>query len=89
MTISHYAYSLKQTEATIPYEIEVVREYVPLIEEVEFCVVLREKVDLAATGPNEETIKDIGEDIGKYNYVNKSPSGLLNLPIGFQELYRK
>ena len=89
MVISHYAYSEKQTNATIPFEMEIVREYVPIIKDIEFCVVLRTKVDLTAIGPNEETIKDIGNDIGKYDYNNSVPSIPLDLPPGFKELHRK
>jgi len=85
MTISHYAYSLKQAEATIPYEIDIVQEYVPKIETIEFCVVMRTKVDLNAVGPNEKTIKEIGNDVGEYGYVESAPQRLLDLPPGFTE----
>ena len=89
MTISHYAGSVKSSEVTIPYEIEGTANHVPYIEDAEFCVVVRKKVDLTATGVNQKEIKDIGEDIGKYKYTNSSPSTLFDLPPGFQELYKK
>ena len=88
MTISHYAYSLKQTEATIPYEIDIVSEHVPKISDVDFCVVIRTKVDLTAPNVNEKTIEDIGRDVGEYNNVNSVPSKPLSLPPGFTELYK-
>lgn len=88
MTISHYAYSSKQTTATIPYEIDIVSEYVPKVNNVDFCEVIRTKVDLTAIGVNGQTIEDIGNDIGKYKYANNVPSTPSDLPPGFQEFYR-
>ena len=87
MTISHYAYSSKQTQATIPYTLEIASEYVPTVD-VDFCVVIRTKVDLTATGPNEKTINDVGNDIGEYNYLDSVPSKPNDLPPGFTELYK-
>lgn len=87
MTISHFAYSYKATEASLPYEIEVIKEHIPRVKEIEFCVVLREKIDLTATGANGEIIKDVGEDIGKYQYLDQSSSPPCDLPPGFQVLY--
>jgi hypothetical protein len=88
MTISHYAYSLKQTEATLPYEIEIVSENVPAITDIDFCVVVRTKVDLTATGINGKIIEDIGEDVGQYSHVNSAPSRTTDLPLGFTEFYK-
>ena len=88
MTISHYAYSLKQTEATVPYEIDIVSEHVPEISDIDFCVVIRTKIDLTAPNVNEKTIEDIGGDIGKYSNTNSVPSKPLDLPLGFTELYK-
>ena len=89
MTISHYAYSLKQTEATIPYEIEIVSEHVPQISDIDFCLSIRTKIDLTAYGANGEVIKDIGSDVGEYHYVDKIPSRPTSLPPGFNEFYRE
>jgi len=88
MTISHFAYAPKQTEATIPYTIEIMSEHVPIISDIDFCVVIRTKVDLTATGPDGKIKEDIGNDIGEYDYSNNSPSRPLDLPLGFQELYK-
>jgi len=88
MTISHYACSTKKTEATLPYEIDIVQEYVPQISEIDFCIVMRTKIDLTATGPNEKIIEDIGEDIGEYTYTNNAPPRPLDLPPGFTEFYK-
>lgn len=89
MTISHYAESVKATESTVPFEIEGVTKHIPIIEDPIFCTVIRKKVDFTAVGPNSNRIKDIGKDIGKYNYVDSTPKTPLDLPPGFQELYKK
>ncbi len=86
MIISHFAYSSKQTEATIPYTIEIVKEFVPQVN-IDFCVVVRKKIDLMAIGPNSKTIEDIGKDIGQYNYTDSVPVITADLPAGFTELY--
>ena len=88
MTISHYAGAYLSTEATIPFDVEIVRDHVPKINNIDFCVVMRTKVDLDAIGPNEGIIKELGDDTGKYNYKNSVPSIPLDLPSGFQELYK-
>jgi hypothetical protein len=87
MTISHFAYSSKQTEAVIPYTIEIVKEFVPKVN-IDFCVVIRKKIDLTAIGPNSNVIESIGKDIGKYNYADSVPSRLSDLPPGFVEFYK-
>ena len=88
MTISHYACNVISSMAPIPFTFEGVEKYVPIIKDVEFCTVIRKKVDLTAIGQNSEVIKDIGEDIGKYNYVNSVPKSPVSLPQGFQEIYK-
>lgn len=88
MVISHYAYSLKQTEATIPYTIDIISEHVPQISDIDFHVAIRTKVNLTATGSNGKIIEDIGDDVGEYNYQNSVPSKLTDLPPGFTELYK-
>lgn len=88
MTISHFAYAPKQTEATIPYAIDIVSEYVPSINSIDFCVVIRTKVDLTAPGINEKTIEGIGNDIGEYDYTDNVPAKPLDLPPGFTQFYK-
>ena len=88
MTISHFAYSPKQTEATLPYSIDIVSEHVPTISEIDFCVAIRTKVDFTAPGVNSRTIEEIGNDIGEYKNADSVPSRPLDLPIGFTELYK-
>ena len=59
MTISHFACSLKSTQATIPYEIESTEKRIPYIPPLEFSMVIRKKVDLTAIGVNEKIITQI------------------------------
>ena len=89
MTISHYVGSPKATMATLPFIIEGVSSHIPFIEEPEFCIVIRKKVDLLAVGPNTKVIKDIGSDIGKYDDKDNVPKCPLTLPPGFQEVYKQ
>ena len=89
MTISNFASALKSTEATIPFDLVSVEEHVPANIDVDFCITIRKKVNLTATGATGKTRTGIGEDIGEYNYTDNVPSRPLDLPPGFQELYRK
>ena len=89
MTISHYADSEKSSEVIISFDFEGMEQHTPFIEDVDFVIAVRKKIDLTATGPNEKTVKDIGEDVGKYKYVDKVPKRPLDLPPGFQELYKQ
>jgi len=88
MTVSHYTDSIKGSTTTLPFTFEAVEKYVPSIN-VDFCTVIRKKVDLTAVGPNEKTITDIGNDVGSYKYTNKSPRRPSELLSGFKELYKR
>jgi hypothetical protein len=88
LTIYHYTCSINSTQFNIPFQIEGVESFVPNINDPEFCVVTRQKASLMATGSNSTIIKNIGKDIGKYKYTDNVPSSLVDLPPGFQELYR-
>lgn len=88
MTISHFADSVKSTEATIPFEIEGVNDHIPQIEDTDFCTVVRKQVNLTATGVNENARKNVGEDIGEFGHKDNVPPRTLDLPPGFRELFR-
>ena len=88
MTISHYADALKSTEATVPYEIVVLKEHVPRLVDTDFCLVVRKKVNLTAIGVNGKNRTDIGDDLGRDNYKDSVPPRPLDLPPGFNELYK-
>lgn len=87
MTISHYSYCDFSADVTLPYSIEVVDNHVPYIKDVDYCIAIKEKENLIGVGVNAQTIKDIGDDVGKYTYSNCSPSRTLDIPIGFKEFY--
>jgi len=87
MTISHLAGAVKSASVELPYLIEGVDTHVPEIADVEFCVVSREKVDLTATGVNENIKKNIGEDVGEYKHTDNVPPPPSDLPPGFTEIY--
>ena len=94
MTISHFAgsgsgTSAKSAQATLPFTVEGTAKHVPHIEDVEFAVVIGKRIDLKATGVNENIQKNIGEDIGEYDYKNNVPPRPLDLPPGFTELYKE
>ena len=89
MTVSHYADSVKQTSATIPYEIEAVEKHVPEVENVEFSPVIRKKADFTGIGVSGGVIKDIGRDNGKYDYKESVPKPPPDLPPGFQEVHKQ
>ena len=88
MSISHFASSTKATEATIDFTFEGTAKHVPYIEDEEFCIVVRKKVNMTAMGPNERAITDVGEDVGAYKYIDSVPTRLSELPPGFKELYK-
>jgi len=88
MTISHYAFAPKQTEVSIPFSFDSVNEHVPKSISVEFGIAVRKQIDLDGIGPNGKRIEDIGNDIGEYNYKDKSPSVPKDLPPGFREVYK-
>ena len=88
MVISHYADNLKSTEATIPFTIEGSNKHVPQIGDVEYYLASRKEVDLTAIGVNSNIIGNSNKDIGKCEYKDSLPKEMLDLPPGFQELYK-
>lgn len=87
LVISHYVGAYKTSENEIPFVITGTSNFVPLMNEVGFCVSVRKKVDFMASGVNQKIIRDNGRDVGNSN-VNSVPSVSPELPIGFQEVYR-
>jgi len=87
LTISQFADAVKPYEDVLPFSISVAVEHAPYIEE-EMIVVIREKVDLAAVGPNDVLLKNIGKDNGGENYIDKKPYRPKDLPPGFEEALR-
>lgn len=89
LAISHYVDVLRSSQETIPFTIEGTSKHVPSIGDVEFPVSIRKKVNMVAVGPNEKAIKDVGQDIGKYNYADRVPTCPPDLPPGFEELHKQ
>lgn len=85
LVIPHMFDGNVSNSSTISFTIEIVDKHVPYLQE-EFMVVIREKVDASATGPNAQTITDVGEDMGKLDYKKKVPHRPWDLPEGFVEL---
>jgi len=73
-------------DSNIPFTITILDKHVPYINQEEFMVVIRERIDVTARGPHETTLNNLGDDIGRENYKNKVPYRPLELPPGFQEL---
>jgi len=88
MTVSHFANGTKSTEATIPFLIEGSAENVPSIQDVDFCLTIRKKINATAIGPNGKEIKDKGSDFGRGSYKGDKPTRPLDFPPGFTELYK-
>ena len=89
ITISHYDGFVSAYGLQIPYIIEGVEKHIPdYIENIEFCNVIRKKINLGSIGPNCQAISKASDDVGKYDQVNKKPSESLDLPPGFKEIYK-
>ena len=88
MTITHYASSVKSGQAILSFSIEGMDSFVTEVKDIEFSVVVRKKIDLTATGVNENIKKNIGEDVGEYKHTSNVPSRPLDLPPGFTEIYK-
>jgi len=89
LIISHLVDSANFTgSSTLSFTISTAEKHVPFLKEEEFMVVVREKVDLSAHGPNDVTIKNIDKDKGKGDYKDKKAYRPSSLPDGFTELKR-
>jgi hypothetical protein len=64
MAIDHYADTIKTAEGEISFQISATNCQIPEIDEVEYAVVIREKVDLTAQGPNDVMTKNRDKDTG-------------------------
>jgi len=87
LTISQFYDASKPYEDVLPFSISVAEEHAPYVQE-DMVVVIREKVDLSATGPNDILLKNIGKDNGGENYIDKKPYRPKELPPGFEEALR-
>jgi len=85
LTITQFYDAILPYSHSFPFEISVAKEHAPYIKE-DMVVVIREKVDLTAVGPNDVTIKNIGKDDGGENYIDVKPYRPKDLPPGFEEV---
>jgi len=89
LTIDHYADVIKNYEGEIEFVISATNCQIPEIEDPEYCVVIREKIDLTAQGPNDVMIKERDKDVGNKDYKDHKPYIPVDLPTGFIELKGK
>lgn len=87
LTICEFSDSVLSNSCTLPFTISVAQEHAPFIQE-NMVVVIRERVDLTATGPNDVILKNIGKDNGGENYIDAKPYRTKDLPPGFEEVLR-
>jgi hypothetical protein len=86
MTIDHYADTIKSAEGEVEFIIYSTNCQIPEIDEVKYSVVIREKVDLTAQGPNDVLIKERDKDNGNKNFKDHKPCIPTDLPPGFIQL---
>lgn len=86
LTILHTWDGVVSNSTTLNFTIDITSGHVPYINEEEFMIVIRERVDATARGTQDITITNVGEDIGKENYNEKVPYRPWELPQGFTEL---
>jgi len=86
IVIQHVYDSVISDEANINFTISFAEGHVPYLENEEFMIVIREKVDATSRGPHDITITNVGKDIGRSNYKNKVPHRPWEFPQGFKEL---
>jgi hypothetical protein len=82
LSIDHYSNAKFSSSTLLGFSIEVSPSTVPLFEEEDFHVVIREKVNLASDGPYENAVTKIGSK----EYENKKINKLKTLPRGFKEI---
>jgi len=86
LAIQHVHDGTVTDQGLLPFTLDIAPGYVPQIEQEEFMIVIREKVDATSRGPYDITITNAGDDIGKPNYTKKVPYRPWELPKGFKEL---
>jgi len=86
MSIRHIHDNAVSDQTTLNFTFDIMDMHAPLIEDEEFVVVIREKVDATSRGPHDVTITNVGDDVGKPNYKKKVPYRPWELPQGFREL---
>ena len=89
LTIDHYSDVIKNAEGEIEFVISSTNCQIPEIDDVEYAVVIREKVDMTAQGPNDVLIKERDKDNGNKNFKEHRACIPTDLPPGFIQLKGK
>ena len=84
MTIDHFSDVIKTSQGEIEFIISSTNYQIPEIDEIEYAVVIREKVDLSSHGPNAASIKE--KDIKAKNFKDHKACVPTDLPSGFIQL---
>ena len=86
MTVSDYMDSTLTANEELPFVITPSKKQVPYLNPEDYSLVIREQVDLSATGTHERTIADENKDVGQHNFKNKYPYRPRGLTSDFKEL---
>lgn len=89
MVIQHLFDGTLSGSSDLPFELDVSKKHVPFLNDPEFMVVIKERVDVTSQGPYDEVISNSGEDFGRYNARKSKPRAPWALPNGFTELKGK
>lgn len=73
LTIYHNTNNDVTISHLIAFEIVGVKGGIPYIENNDYMIVTRGRVDMSANGVNDVTIKNVGKDIGSENYKDRMP----------------
>jgi hypothetical protein len=86
LTIDHFSDVIKTAEGEIEFVISSTNCQIPEIDDIEYAVVIREKIDMSAQGPNDVMIKERDKDIKNKNFKDHKPCIPTDLPPGFIQL---
>ena len=89
MTIDQYSDVIKNSDGEIEFTISATNCQIPEVEDPEYCVVIREKVDMTANNPNDVMIKERDKDTGNKDFYDHKAYIPTELPPGFIELKGK
>ena len=84
--ISNSTDASKTSSEILQFTITPTQNQVPYLNQEDYSIVIREKVDLSVSGPYERTIADESNDSGKKNNTNSYPYVPRGLTADFIEL---
>lgn len=89
MTISHFTDITVTSQKDLTFSFKTLPKNVPILQDEEYIVVIREKVNLSDNTSNEISTKKNGKVVGKKNYNNAIPYSHPNGIAMFTELKGK